>query len=463
MVLDTTLSQRDRLLFVLLFLLEVSIVAILKILHMKGEMAIGIFALSIPGFVFLAASLVVLVTGAVLIHLYRAHRRSPSRYFRLIVAMNLITVFLMMVAGEILVRAASRPYLNGEAIGTVLLKPKNWDMTREHYRELIGKASGDLSYLVYDDQVGWSVGSNRRSANGLYRSSPKGVRGPHEGVVFPVNEGRSTVVLIGDSYTFGEEVTYEESWGYQLSRLLSEEAQVVNLGVPGYGVDQAYLRYKKDAGRWKPKVTIFGLFAHDLSRTLTVYTFLAHPHWGLPFSKPRFILSNGRLQRLNEPTLRPEAIFSHPSISELQFLELDRGYEESTWQQSFYHASYLFRLFVSWYPSWSASIPAFLDEELVSINSSILKAFVRDTEREGTIPVVVFFPGRGELEKMSSNAEMVLYDAGIEYVDTTPCLQEVDPDDRFMPGGHYSPAGNAAVAKCLLPVVQEKLRKATVS
>jgi len=38
----------------------------------------------------------------------------------------------------------------------------------------------------------------------------------------------------------------------------------------------------------------------------------------------------------------------------------------------------------------------------------------------------------------------------------------VDPDDRFMSGGHYAPAGNAAVARCLLPVVQEALSQAAV-
>lgn len=40
-----------------------------------------------------------------------------------------------------------------------------------------------------------------------------------------------------------------------MDQLLGEEVQVLNFGVSGYGVDQAYqLRYEKDAKRWKPKV-----------------------------------------------------------------------------------------------------------------------------------------------------------------------------------------------------------------
>jgi len=49
---------------------------------------------------------------------------------------------------------------------------------------------------------------------------------------------------VGDSFTFGQEVTYEESWGYLLEKALGSEFQVLNFGVAMYGVDQAYLRYE---------------------------------------------------------------------------------------------------------------------------------------------------------------------------------------------------------------------------
>jgi hypothetical protein len=462
MVSDTNLSQRDRLLLVLLFLLEASMVIILKTLHMKGERTIEVFALSTMGLVFLGASLVLLVTGVVLIHLYRSHRRSPSHYFRLILALNLVTVFLMMVAGETIVRAGSRIYRDGEVFGNVALVPKNWELTKAHYRALLEKARGDLSYLIYDARMGWSVGPNRRSANGLYRSDPNRIRVPEEGVAFSMDERNTTIALVGDSYTFGEEVKYEDSWGYHLNQLLGGEVQVLNFGVPGYGVDQAYLRYEKDAKRWKPKVVIFGLFSHDLRRTLTVYPFLAHQHWDMPFSKPRFVLSNGTLEMMNEPPPGPEAIFSHPSIVELPSLGLDYAYKESLWQHRIYHASYLYRLFVSLFSSQLAEVPDYADEALLSINTAIIKAFVRAAAQDGTIPVTVYFPEKGELETSRLHGERVLHDARIGYVDPTPCLLEVNPADRYMSGGHYAPAAGAAVAKCLLPVIQDALRQAGV-
>jgi hypothetical protein len=91
-----------------------------------------------------------------------------------------------------------------------------------------------------------------------------------------------------------------------------------------------------------------------------------------------------------------------------------------------------------------------------------MKAFVRAAEQEGTIPVAVYFPGREELEGSISYVERFLHDTGIGYADPTSCLREVNPEERYMPGGHYAPAGSAAVAKCLLPVIQEALRQAAV-
>ncbi len=457
---DAALPKRDVLFLALLCILEASLVVLVLALHAKGNESLGVFISSPSGLIFLGASVVILVAGGCILHIYRAHRRSPSRYFRLIVAMNLVTVLLFMAAGELVVRAGSRIYGDGEVFGQIALKPKNWDLTRRHYRELIEKASGDLSYLVYNDRMGWSVGPNRRSANGLYESSPRGIRTPHMGIAFTETQGKTTIALVGDSYTFGEEVRYEESWGYHLGQMLGDGVQILNFGVPGYGVDQAYLRYEKDAKRSKPKVVIFGLFSYDLRRTMTVYPFLAHPHWDMPFSKPRFVLADGTLEQLNSPPLRPEAIFSHPSIDELPFLEHDYGYQESTWQHSFYHASYLFRLFVSLFRHELDVTPDFSDEALVSINALILKSFVQTAAQEGTMPVAVYFPGREELGRTNSYADRVLRAAGIESVDPTPCLLEVKTADRFMQGGHYAPAGNAAVAKCLGPVIQEALRQA---
>ena len=65
------------------------------------------------------------------------------------------------------------------------------------------------------------------------------------------------------------------------------------------------------------------------------------------------------------------------SIIELPYLEYDRGYRKSDWQQSPFHLSYLARAFMTWFPRWEAVAPDVSDEALVSVNASILKTFVQ--------------------------------------------------------------------------------------
>jgi hypothetical protein len=195
---------------------------------------------------------------------------------------------------------------------------------------------------------------------------------------------------------------------------------------------------------------------------MTVYTSLNYPSWDMPFSKPRFILRDGALQKLNVPPLTPESIFARGSISELPFLEYDRGYRESDWRHVLFHFSYLIRAFTTWVPRWEAVGPDVSDDALVSVNASILKTFVQTAERSRTAPVVIYHPKR-ELDARpnSSLARRVLQEAGVGYSEPTSCLLKMDTTDWFIPRGHYTPQGNAAVVKCLLPIVRQALAKAS--
>jgi hypothetical protein len=456
------LTKTDLLLLASLFLLELSIAVMPMVIYMKGDRPFAVFLSSNPGVVFLAAIAVSLLAGAVIIDQYLASARTPSRHFSSIVMVNFVTVILVMSTVEITLRATSGNSSKGETFLSKALLPKNWGKLSLFYRELLDQR-GDLSYHVYDDLMGWTIGPNRRSADGLYWSSSEGIRAPHAGITFANLAGRTRIALVGDSYTFGQEVAYEDTWGYLLEKGLGSEFQVLNFGVGGYGVDQAYLRYEKDVRMWKPKIVIFSFISHDATRTMMVYPFLNLPHWNTPFSTPRFIMRDGQLTPLNVPPLPPEAIFSKGSITELPFLEYDPGYKQSDWQKRLYHLSYMGRLFVSTFPDWSAVNPDVSDEALRSVNAAILKTFIQSAAQSGAIPLVVYFPHRLELGRPSSSLPLgkrVLHEADIAYTDVTPYLLELNPADRLAPSGeHYSPQGNAVVANCLRTVVNEALTR----
>jgi hypothetical protein len=343
-----------------------------------------------------------------------------------------------------------------------VLLPKSWNTLSSHNQKLLRKAAANPSFYVYDEVLGWTLGPNRKSAGGQYFSSSEGIRAPHESISFAKPTKKTRIALVGDSYTFGEDVTYEDTWGRLLEKALGADFEVLNFGVPGYGVDQAYLRSEKDVRKWKPKVIILSFIAHDIERTMTVYPFLNYPNWEMPFSKPRFILRDGLLDKLNIPPLHPEAIFSRGSVSELPFITYNRGYRKGDWQGGLVHSSYIARAFMTWFPRWEPMNADVSDDALVSVNASILNAFVRSADQSGATPLVVYHPKREVESGMYSLGRQVLRESGIAYSEPTACLLELNPADWFFSQGHYTPLANAAVAKCLVNIVRQALTAPSV-
>ena len=76
-----------------------------------------------------------------------------------------------------------------------------------------------------------------------YRISSQGLRSDR---VYENNQERK-IFVIGDSYTFGIGVdledTFVEQWQKRLDQL-GKDAQIVNLGVPGFGTRQSFERLK---------------------------------------------------------------------------------------------------------------------------------------------------------------------------------------------------------------------------
>jgi hypothetical protein len=466
MVAETTLSKCNLLLLASLFLVEISITAMLLALHMNGARPYLAFPTTGSGMMFLCAVIAFFVSSAIVINQYVRNKRFPQSQFRLVVAMNLITVILLVVTGELTLRTVTRSTHGYQTVGKLVLKPKSWETIRLHLRQVVDQVEGDDAFHEYDELLGWTLGRNTFSADRKYWTSSEGLRAPHEGVSFARTGKQTDIAVVGDSFTFGYEVTYEETYGFYLEQMLGSPFRVLNFGVSGYGLDQAFLRYKRDVRPWKPKIVVLGFISDDVKRTMRVYPFLKGlGWWDYPYSKPRLVLREGVLENLNLPALPPESILSRKSISELPLIEYQRGYTPSDWQESFQDFSYLVRLLKSLIPSWSAVSPKVSNDALRSINVSILKRYIQSAEQEGSIPLVVFFPSKNELEQPRATLPVglqVLEQAGIPYIDTTPCISQIDSAEQFL-ADHYSAQGNAAVAKCLLPVIGQLLRQNSVA
>ena len=84
-------------------------------------------------------------------------------------------------------------------------------------------------------------------------------------------KGKSYISSYGDSLTFCRYVNDNETWQFYLSKKL--KTNIKNFGVGNYGLDQSYLRFKKNKKNKidNPKIIIFGFGIETIRRNLSVW------------------------------------------------------------------------------------------------------------------------------------------------------------------------------------------------
>jgi hypothetical protein len=402
-----------------------------------------------------------LVSLIYLVLSYRRGDRADRRKFILVMVTNLIVVVPLLLLGEIGVRVGTRETPLGASFAGTVLLPRSWPEFVRRNEDLLA-ATPKLAYYVPDTLLGWTVGRSRSAFDGMYQSSIEGIRSPQSGSSYRTLHPSRWVAAVGDSYTFGMEGPWEDSWVARLDSVLGPETRILNFGVDGFGVDQAYLRYQRDARPWKPAVVIFGFINHDLARSLSVYTNLSFPGWGYPFSKPRFRLVDGNLEQLNSPVYSAEQIIRTRTIGELPLIEYEPGYNPDEWEPHWYLHSYLIRYVLSRFPRYSPPRPEVDGKTLRQLNVALLMTFVRQARSDGAVPILAYYPSRSTFNGTAgTEKDSVLADlraAGVAALDLTECVRAVGVERAFIPEkSHYSRAGNAAVANCLEPEVRRAL------
>lgn len=467
----------------LLYALEAALLLVALTMYKRAGRPLSQFVGTPAGHVLLLGTCVVVALGLLAVAtLFNPRLR---RQFAPTLALNLVVLLALFAVAEILIRSLVSQTSAGPAFGNTMLLPRSWRSESARNREILHQATLRRSYLVPDQDLGWAIRPNARNRDynlefeleylqrarasshadelagagprvsatddSVYLSSVEGLRSPRAGMSFAALPHRHRIALVGDSFTFGLEVRYEETWGHQLEAALGGDYQVLNFGVDGYGVDQAYLRYRRDATKWRPEIVVLGVVSDDLHRTMCVYGFLCFPGSQIPFSKPRFVVEGDSLRLLERTVVPPDSIFSKASIGDLPLIEYDHDYDPYEWDWHSYDTSYAIRYLLSRYRRWSASRASVSDSALKAVNAALFQAFVRDVSASGAKPVVLFFPSRSELSPTwhgSFVGRDILRESGVPFLDMTRCITRLPATERYVVL-HFSPAANAAVARCL--------------
>ncbi|HMU30299.1 MAG TPA: SGNH/GDSL hydrolase family protein [Nitrospira sp.] len=393
---------------------------------------------------------------------YRHTRRIASKAFTLQLTATGIALALLFLGAEVMIRVVAEQTPEETFVGDTVLLPREWQRVQAHRLADWERSRQQSTIIEPDATLGWTIGPNRKEIGifgEMYFSNAYGLRTLANETDPKATAPALRIAISGNSYAYGLDVTYDETWGHQLESRIGQHVQVLNFGVPAYGLDQSYLRYLRDIQDWHPDIVILALISHDLVRSGLVYYLIGFQGGRVPGAKPRLSVVGEEPFALNLPLPSPERIYSTSSIEDLPFVDFDIAYRPADWKWHLYQYSYLLRFAVSWNPTslWS---PYELAPDVERVDKAILKSFVDTVRATGSTPLVVFLPEYGEFRhSVRSPSEQqllgrrVLQEAGVKFLDLTACLELVNATSRFTLGWHYTAAANSAVAECLLDEV----------
>ncbi len=139
-----------------------------------------------------------------------------------------------------------------------------------HYSRLVELA--ESRHTEYDELLGY-VNKRHASVPNMYgpgrslTTNGQRFRGA-EDFALDVPAGRTRLICSGDSFTLGYGVDDADTWCHQLT-VIDPRLETVNMGQGGYGVDQAYLWYQRDAETVKHHAQLFAFIGYDITRAIT--------------------------------------------------------------------------------------------------------------------------------------------------------------------------------------------------
>jgi len=247
------------------------------------------------------------LAGVLLIALSRRARSSASftdpkiarrnRMFALVAIT--VALLLSVTFAEVVLRLFVGP--------GIVLEGERWSeyKWRARHADKEGESrEGQYVYDAYHPLLGWVPEPNYKTE--AIETNSLGIRARRE-YPFERTPGVRRVVLIGDSYTWGErtwarEITNEETFAALMEERLPD-VEAINLGVHGTGTDQQLLYLRELGLRFSPDLVILGFFEADITRNVANF---------FGYSKPVFELVDGRLELTNTPILEAQAFLETP-------------------------------------------------------------------------------------------------------------------------------------------------------
>jgi len=234
------------------------------------------------------------------------------------------------------------------------------------------------------------------------------------------NPERTRIVLLGDSYTWGDDVPNKYSYASILEQLIPN-SEVLNFGIKGIGIDLMYLRWKYEALNFKPDIVVMTVYTDDIRR--------AQPC----VHKPKFEINNNKLVITNIPPPSYKEIFENykKPVFESYFLK-----------HLLYNIKYFRGVTKKQYDYGFSILPFIIDE------------IKTKSKEDGTFFMVAIINGEGGVykgyeEEAVKRFKSLLEEKKIPYVESFGIFNSegYKENDKILYSGHFSVLGNALFAQ----------------
>ena len=230
---------------------------------------------------------------------------------------------------------------------------------------------------------------------------------------FDEADSRPRVLILGDSFVFGEGVEAEE----RFTNLLEKQApswRVINMGMTGYGPDLMLRAFETLGPKSQPDLVLLNIYTDDFRRVQPFYT-------GAGFQIPRYALGeSGQLQSI-----------PYPEPTFFDNFRIVQAIKHVYWEQT---------------------------KMDYRINEAILNRFLTLTRDKNIDIAITFLPGHSDTsadkERRGWLAQYALQHE-IPYLDFTDAIHEEERDVVFIKGNwHYNLVGHTILATMLEPFLK---------
>jgi hypothetical protein len=338
----------------------------------------------------------------------------------LIVLVNVVLLVLLLALAE---GAASLLFISNEIVRT--------------------RAVAEHQHAEHDELLGW-VNLPNVDLPDVYgpgvavRTNDQRFRNDRD-FTLAVPPGKKRVICSGDSFTFGYGVDNEDTWCARLATL-DPRLETVNMGLGGYGVDQAYLWYMRDGAPLDHDIHLF-VFLTDDFRRMRSDRFMGY---GKPFLDVRddsLVVTNLPVPKTS--WLARRRALHGETVARLKVVRLSRR---------------LLRLDDASRTAEREERARLADQRLQDVVARIFHELRRTNEAKDSRLVLVFLPGAWDYKpdaRTDAWREFVRHESArqrIVFLDLVEEIRQVPPaevDALYAPNAHFSVRGNEWAAAVL--------------